>query len=227
MKTRILVLLVLPVVAFLHGSCNKKQWKETVNTSISVSLNDTSIYFGVNELSIDTVRLNIESVSLIGERLQAENINLAATLNSETTFTGLNPVSLTNFAIPQGTYEPLQAAVKFGGNAGTISLRGVYTNAGGITKNVSINLNYNELVLKNVAYNNSNSVTINKNSPGKIHITLDVDVLFDNINPSMWNAANTSVVAGQNTILVSNTNNSNIYNDILSKAGASLTYNFE
>ena len=227
MKNRIPYLLILSFAIVVMSSCNKKQWKETVETEIKIESVNTKVYFGVNVLSIDTVILSIESLVLDGNRIQAENIHLSETLNTEYVITENVSQDISSFSIPQGTYESFQFTSKIGGGVNSIELRGTYTLANNTVKQVLLKVDYNEFLLNQLVKNTSNPISIDKDKPGQITISVDPTILFDKLNPSLWNSANSSTINGQNGIEISNNSNLNMYNEVHSQIGASMLVNFE
>lgn len=227
MKIKYLLFSIVLICYSAIVSCNKNEWKETVSTEIKIQRTNSTVYFGVNTLEIDTAVMRLESISLTGNRIQAEDINLSETIDSEFELTSDDKLLINSFDIPQGTYETMQILTKWGSSSESIYLHGTYTNASGNPKNVILSLHYNELILQSVLDNNSQLISIDKNDASQIIVTVDVAVLFDNLNPSMWNAADQSTVQGQNTIVVSSNSNSSIYNSILPKISESISYGFE
>ena len=209
------------------SSCDRNQWKETVTTKIQIKSVNTSVYFGVNVLHIDNVIVNIESLFLSGNRIQAENINLSETLNDQYLLTENESKDISTFSIPQGTYESFLLTSKIGGGINSIELKGTYTLANNTVKKVVLELDYNEFLLNQMVENSSNPISIDKDIPGEITIAIDPSILFDKLNPSLWNAASNSTINGQNGINISNNSNSNMYNEIYSEIGTSLSVNFE
>ncbi len=209
------------------ASCDKKQWKETVETKIKIESVNTSVNFGANVLHIDTVIVNIESLALSGSRIQAESINLSETLNGEFLLTENVSQEISSFSVPQGTYESFLLTSKIGGGVYSIELRGTYTKANNTVKKVVLKLDYNQFLLNQMVENSSNPVSIDKDMAGEITLSIDPSILFKKLNPSYWNAANNSTINGQNGINISNSSNSSMYNEVHSQVGASLSVNFD
>jgi hypothetical protein len=209
------------------SSCDKKQWKETVETKIKIESVNTSVNFGVNVLHIDTVIVNIESLALSGNRIQAENINLSETLNGEYLLTENVSQEISSFSVPQGTYESFLLTTKIGGEVNSIELRGTYTKANNTVKKVVLKLDYNQFLLNQMVENSSSPVSIDKDMAGEITLSIDPSILFNKLNPSYWNSANNSTINGQSGINISNNSNSSMYNEVHSQVGASLSVNFE
>jgi hypothetical protein len=185
-----------------------------------------SIDFGANYLAIDTMYLEIGNFSLVGNRLQAEDIYLTKPGKVNGNFTGTDTELNVNFAVPQGTYEAMQLTMQFGGTA-SLRIRGTYYQANGNSKRVLIDVNSDEYIVKSILEAGAKTVLIDKNNPGKINILIDPNELFSGLNPGIWNAANPSVVGGQNAIEVSNSNNGNIHDLVKNKINSSISYSFE
>lgn len=227
MKNRILHLLSLLVLTITISACNKEQWKETVPTNVSIESVNTTVSFGVNTLTIDTIIVNLESMVLDGNRIQADNIHLSQAVNQEFVIVGSSTIQINSFDVPQGSYESFQLTSKIGGNTPSITLIGEYTLANNDVKKVVVSIDYNEFLLRQLVEDSSNPISIDTDYPGNIRISIDPNILFDNLNPSHWNAANPTVIAGQSAIQISNAANSNMYNQIQPKIGESMVFNFE
>lgn len=209
------------------SSCDKKQWKETVETKIKIESVNTSVNFGVNVLHIDTVIVNIESLTLSGSRIQAESINLSETLNGEYLLTENVSQEISSFSVPQGTYESFLLTSKIGGGVNSVELRGTYTKANNTVKKVVLKMDYNQFLLNQMVENSSSPVSIDKDMAGEITLSIDPSILFNKLNPSSWNSANNSTINGESGINISNNSNSSMYNAVHSQVGASLSVNFE
>ncbi|GEM_PF-5670967 len=225
MKTRLSHLLLFFVSTLLIASCDKEQWKETVATEVSISAENTSIFFGVNELRIDTIIMSLESLTLNGSRLQAENIQLTASVGNEFTMVNGSTSTVSSFSVPQGTYESFQLTSKFGGSSPSVVIIGEYVQPSGNNKKVLLRLNYNEFLIDEMV--NGNAISIDKANPGNIRIVVDPNVLFSGLNPSYWNSANNSNINGQNGIEISSSENSDMFNEISPKMNESVSYKYE
>ena len=82
-------------------------------------------------------------------------------------------------------------------------------------------MDYNEYLLRELVETSSEPISIDKDLPGTIKISIDPDIMFSNLNPSYWNSANNSQINGQNGIKITNSENSNMYNQVHSKIGES------
>ena len=214
MKSRLFKCVFLLLSVVLVAACNKEQWKETVQTDVQIRVKNNTVSFGANVLTIDTLIISLESLSLDGQRLQAENIHLTSAVNSTYTLVG-NTSQVSSFSVPQGTYETFQLTSKFGGTNPSITIIGEYSQPSGTVKKVFLELAYNEYLLQDMV--NSNSISIDKDNPGIITISIDTEIMFDNLNPSYWNAANQSNINGQNGIEISNSNNSDLLTRLFQK----------
>lgn len=220
-----IIYLVLFVGAFAFTACNKEEWKETVNTKVYFKATGTSIYFGVNYLEIDSFSISMNNFSMVGNRIQAEDIFLVSPETVSGTFVDADDQLSLSFDIPQGTYEQMQLSMQLSGSS-SLTIRGTYHLASGNTKLVLIDFDVQDYIVKKILQGGSETVLIDKDSPGSIVLTLDASVLFSDINPSYWNGASPSVVGGQNAIQISNTENANMHSLIANKISASLAYEY-
>ncbi len=227
MKHRIHIQLLLLICIFAVSSCNKDQWKETVETDITLESVNTEVYFGANVLKIDTIIITIETMVLDGDRLQADNIHLSETIDQEFILVDNSIETISTFSIPQGTYESFQFTSKIGSSVSSIQIIGTYTKPNNDVKKVVLELDYNEYLLRELVDESSDPISVDKDSPGIIQISIDPNIIFSNLNPSFWNAANTSQINGHTGIEISNSANSNIYNQIQPKIGESMSFDFD
>lgn len=179
---------------------------------------------GANTLVIDTLTMNFDRLDLNGKRLQAEDISLTANLNGDFNALGNQRTLLTTFDVPQGTYEPLQLGADIGGPSVPIVLKGRYISANGTFKVVRIELDFDNYLLYKIVKNNSETISIDKDEANEILINFDMQVLFDEMNPSLWNAATPSTIGGQNGVAISASQNSNLYNLIAPKVSQTISY---
>lgn len=227
MKKSILYLAPALIFILALSACNKKQWKETVSTEVTIESVNTTVTFGTNTLTIDTIYVNLESMILDGNRLQADNIHLSETINQEFILLENSIEHISSIDVPQGSYDSFQLTTKIGGNSPSIRLIGEYTLANNDVKKVILSLDYNEFLLRNLVENSSNPISIDTDNPGNIRISIDPEILFSNLNPSHWNAAIPTIVGGQNTVEISSLANPSLLNQIQPKISESLLINFE
>lgn len=214
MKTTI-GLFALLFSALLLGACNSKQWKETVETTIQLKSSSSHIQFGTqHSLSIDTLTLSVNSFSLAGNRIQAEDIFLVS--DAQYTASDLGDAGTFNatFKIPQGTYESLQLTTELVGQ-NSFLLRGVYLGPLGVPKRVELNLESTDFMIKPLLENGEETILIDKNTPKIISISMDLNSLMADVGPGLWNAAVATGSGGQETIKISEMQNGNMYNAIL------------
>lgn len=214
MKTTI-GLFALLFSALLLGACNSKQWKETVETTIQLKSSSSHIQFGTqHSLSIDTLTLSVNSFSLAGNRIQAEDIFLVSDAQYTASQTGEAGTFNATFKIPQGTYQPLQLTTELVGQ-NSFLLRGVYEGPLGVPKRVELNVESADFLITSILENGKETVSIDKNTPKIISISMDLNSLMADVGPGLWNAAVATGSGGQETIKISQMQNGNMYNAIL------------
>ncbi len=201
--------------ALLLGACNSKQWKETVETTIQLKSSSSHIQFGTqHSLSIDTLTLSVNSFSLAGNRIQAEDIFLVSDAQYTASQTGGTGTFNATFNIPQGTYESLQLTTELVGQ-NSFLLRGVYVGPLGVPKRVELNVESADFLITSILENGKETVSIDKNTPKIISISIDMNSLMADVGPGLWNAAVATGSGGQETIKISQMQNGNMYNAIL------------
>lgn len=225
MKIRYGVLVFIGVM-FMLSSCNKGQWKETVQSDVHFRTSSMSLSFGANTLVLDSMIVRLGNFSLAGDRIQADDIYLTNGTVVTTTFTGTESQFATSFAIPQGTYNNIQFTSELDGTA-SLKITGTYYNPSGSTKKVVITMDNTQYIIKNIMDAGTETVQVDTDHPKNIVISLNIETLFANINPSLWNAATPSVIAGQQAIQVSASQNGNMHGLIAQKVQESVTYQYE
>lgn len=220
-KTFLFVVLISITVL---SACSKSKWKETSPTNVYLKMNTTQMEVGANTLFIDTLSIHFDRLDLNGKRLQAEDVSLSSDLSGNFSAIGNQNALVTTFAVPQGTYEPLQLGADIGEIAVPIVLKGRYVSANGTTKIVRIELNYDNYLLYKIVKNNAETISIDKEENNEILINFDMQILFDEMNPSHWNAATPSSIGGQNGVAISASQNSNLYNLIAPKVNETISF---
>jgi hypothetical protein len=219
-------ILVFIGAMFALSSCNKGQWKETVKSAVHFRASTMSLGFGANTLVLDTLIVRIGNFSLAGDRIQADDIYLMNSAVVTATFTGIESEVATSFDIPQGTYNDIQFTSKFDGTA-SLLISGTYYSPSGSSKKVLITLDNAQYLIKNILDAGTETVQVDTDHPKNIVLILNTEVLFDEINPSYWNAATQSVIAGQQAIQVSPSQNGNLHSLIEQKVQDAITYEYE
>ncbi len=210
------------LLAFLSGililgACNSKQWKETVETTIKLKSNNSHIQFGTqHNLSIDTLTISVNSFSLEGNRIQADDIYLVSDAQYTASQTGEAGMFNATFDIPQGTYESLVLTSELVGQ-NSFQLRGVYLGPLGVPKRVELNIESDDFMIKPLLENGKETISIDKNTPKTISISIDMNSLMADVGPGLWNASVATGSGGQETIKISEMQNGNMYNAILGR----------
>lgn len=139
---------------------------------------------------INTALLYTESLSFIGSREQAGDINLSKTIDKQ--LNGNSSESL-HFDIPQGTYTHLEARILLSRNSGvahTMKIIGRHHYAGGGFDNFIIEID-NDLLISGVSKNadGTNNVVLSKKVDRNVAIDLNLNSLLDGISEAEWMAA--------------------------------------
>lgn len=220
-------LLILFAGVLLISSCNSKQWKETVETTVQLKSSNSHVYFGTqHNLAIDTLTIHVNSFSLAGNRIQAEDIYLTSDAQYSASHIGGTGIFNTTFDIPQGTYESLQLTTELNGQ-NSLLIRGVYEGPLGVPKRVELNVESSDFLIKPLLENGEETISVDKNFPKMISITIDTDSLLADVPPGLWNAAVATSIGGQQVIQVSDLHNANMYNAILGRLNDSFNCEIE
>ena len=223
-KTKLLVVFAF---AWLISSCNSKQWKETVETTVHLKSSNSHVYFGPqHNLEMDTLTVTVKSFALEGKRIQAEEIFLTNEAQYTASQIGGTGVFNTSLDIPQGTYESLQFTTELNGQ-NSLSIRGIYEGPLGIPTRVEIDLESSDFFIRPLLDNVEESISVDKNVPRNISISIDTDSLLADVSPGLWTAAVATNIGGQQVIQISSTQNANMYSAILGRLNESFNCEIE
>lgn len=223
MKKIISVISILFVLLVLDA-CAKK-WTKTADTPVHFSATTNELTIAGKTFEIEELKVHFNALSISGERIQAEPIELAYAPNEAINF--ISDSKSFNWEIPQGTFTSL----KLDGNiktSNTLVINGVYYFPNGNTYDIQINLDLTDAIHEKVLDSDgSETALVEAKSPKPLSIQLDTEILFSEINPGLWNAAAVTNNNGSETIVVNELNNASLYNALSSKFSESFKVKFQ
>ncbi|GAB5417730.1 MAG: hypothetical protein Crog4KO_25210 [Crocinitomicaceae bacterium] len=226
-QTNLKLLVLLLVSASILASCNKKKWNETFPSAVSYETSSNEVTLAGKPFVIESLITNYSGLHLKGERLQGESIDLIQANSTVIDF--INAPAGPNFEIPRGTYtEMTLETVMQNSTEPSLKITGTYYFPGGTTYSVDISLEINEQLIYDVIdVDGESTILIDEDNPKDLTIYMDIEVLFSEINPGLWNAAAVTSQNGSQTIVVDELNNASIYNGLSSQIGEALIVKFQ
>lgn len=222
------IIIGLVCMGLILVSCNKKKWLDSVSTSVEISLEEDEVDFNNGVFVVDTVFFAMKNLTIGGSRLQEEDIHLINGNNLSLGFLP-NQFSETSFMIPQGTYSSMNLSGELNSDEeNNAFISGNYYFANGTTHSVKIYFD-ETILLGNQLLDTDGDVVvlIDSEIEKSIELVLDLDELFDAVNPGHWTAANVSGGPGNTSIIITAQNNSSIYSALLAQMPSCLNPRFQ
>jgi len=202
---------------FLWSSCKKKdKWKQPTSVKFKMDINRTPGLGG--NLSFTGGNIKLAYFTFNGNREQGGDIYFNKTYNPLLViFDPNNVVPEWNFEIPQGSYSQIKISFKtFDEGDQNIIVTGSYKNS---TNNVTYPIRFEfsvdeayEVVSKTSS--GSTNIILDKNVASTAEITMDPVYWFQTVTTAMLDTAQVAAVGGAQTILINDTINSNIYEEV-------------
>ena len=222
-------ILLLLLVAMSFTSCERK-WKETAPLSVSIKLVNTAIS---EYVIINSGEVYLSTFGINGARKQGDAVAFSNNL-PEGTMASLQDGSIIpsiEYDIPQGTYSSfvINMGIKPKASIGSLALFGEHV---GIDDNGEVESHRIEFI-----YNPATNYSLNTVSSGEINfvsdqkakaiINLDAKYLLSSISNSMWMEAEHTELNGVETIIVSENDNTTIYNILVGRLNSSFSAHIE
>src|SRR5690606_11271230 len=199
-----------------------------VPTSVVISMEEVEVDFNNGVFVVDTVFFAMKNLTIAGSRLQEEDINLINGDNLGLRFLP-NQFNETSFMIPQGTYSSMNVSGELNSNEeNSAFISGNYYFANGTIHSVKIYFDETLLLGSQLLDTDGDVVVlIDSEIEKSIELVLDLDELFDAVNPGQWTAANVSGGPGNTSIVINVQNNSSIYTALLAQMPTCLNPRFQ
>lgn len=209
-------ILIILILAFSWG-CGKKELNEPTDVDITIDINRSPSSEGHLQFHDGYIRL--ASFSVEGVRQEGAEVELSKEFESGNLhyFSPSNPVSNLNIEIPQGNYTDLNIAFNTFDDTDdpTILVEGTYTNESNQNFPIIFEFLSSEYFSINSESDDSNSVIeLDKDIYSSAFITLDPIYWFDLISTNAWDNADLVEINGDMTILINESNNSAIYDNV-------------
>jgi len=194
--------------------CQKQQLKKPSKASFTFNSNKNDTQQEI--IHVKQIDYQINGFEIIGERKEGASINFVRDLDLAIDFNDQSVISSLNFDIPQGDYTQLYFNVKSNVNSiFNLSVRGKYKLIQGPTVDVVFEIN-KDMVFSFLL----NNIELDKKSPKTFELFYDVKSWFSYLTESdLDNAAlityNNGLGLGNSTILINESNNTNLYNNVL------------
>ncbi|PWL28141.1 MAG: hypothetical protein DCO96_09190 [Fluviicola sp. XM-24bin1] len=218
---------LLLFAAFAFTACNKQHLNKTTKSSVIFAASSNEVEIAGQPFVMDQITLNLADIQISGESIQAGDMSLTLADNASTDF--LNPVAGKELEFPVGTYPEMNfnTAVISNG-APSVNIHGTYYRGNGDTYDVIIALNIDQDITSQLLdTDGSTTILLEENDSKSLSLKLDMEILFSDLIPGLWNAAAVTNNNGAQTIAVNELNNTNIYNAISGKIGESFVVGFQ
>ncbi|MDX1651453.1 MAG: hypothetical protein R3277_03100 [Brumimicrobium sp.] len=228
MRTLSYIILVSVSISLLL-SCKKSKWKEPTDVSFMVDINKSTAVNG--NLSFTGGNIILREIEFDGKRIQADDVYFESEYDN-----GLNiPFSSSTvngelqFDIPQGTYTTIRIDFR-AENSGTESMKvvGIFKNSGGIDVPVIVEpkrIEFYDQVSKNGQ--NETEIDLIATQPSIAVIKLNPVYWFATVSMTQMEDAQTVMVNGVESIVISEVVNEDIYDIIDDRFGGGVEIIFD
>jgi len=220
-------ILSITIIFLMVLSCNKNKFNKTQSSEVKFKASSNQVTIAGKQFVMDKISIDFSDLQLKGERIQGEPVSQTMAMSAPVNF--LSSSVTGKFEIPFGTYTAMNIATELSiKGTPSVSITGTYYLSNGSTHYVDIRLDIEEDFLLDLEdTDGSSTILIDENQTKIVVFELDVETLFSDLNPGLWNAAAVTSNNGSNTVVVDEMNNQNIYNAISGKIGESFEVRFE
>lgn len=210
-------ILFLSIILFFN-SCGKK-WKQTTTV-------DFQFYISPSEptdfLQFTSGEMKIREIDFSGDRKKGGGVNFTNSISNGAVLNLNNGIAtpLISYDIPQGTYNKINLTIKAFDEdpSPSISLYGFYMEDSSETIPIIFEFhsgqNFNVSGKTNAG---QNQIVLIEDKPATCKITFDPNYWFDTVTENLLDDADETIVDGESTIVINETNNTIIYNLISSR----------
>ena len=219
---KLYIIFTLTAFAFLSG-CTKGQWDVEVPSSTNCSVTTDTIVIAGKNLVFNKLQLESNGYTFTGNRVQAGNITQSSSNTHQFDFINgiMNPTI--DLDIKQGTYDQMSLNISIDElNSNSLELEGTYYLATGATYEVDMEFDVPTDVLIDML-KDQEFVSFSSDESIHINIQFNPEILFQDVNPGLWNAAAVTSINGSNTIVVDQLNNQSIYSSIHTNISESIS----
>jgi len=213
MKKGIYILSVM-MVALLLGSCKKNQLKKPTDVQVTMDINRSPNTEGTLEFNQGYIR--IAEFTYEGTRQEGAPIELSTEFSSGLTINFLSESFVSDLMadVPQGNYTDLK--VRFDtfddDDAPTLEVSGTYTDGTSTTYPIIFQFMSSEsFVIKGEDDDGQDIIVLDKDVSAFVNVQLDPVYWFDIVSANMLDNATKYEVNGQQTIVINEEQNEDIY----------------
>jgi hypothetical protein len=214
---------LLPIILFatVFSSCGKK-WKQTTKANFSFSVNEGTTPSG---LHFTGGNFRLTEVHFTGSRKQGGNVDFTNHPNSNLNLAtgGSDPVVV--YDIPQGTYKNIQLEFRTdqeNDSTPSMILTGQYINLAHDTFQVYFDFEASEIFRVQAQSNNAGQeITMIEGTPATVSVILDSEYWFDLITSTQLDNADQIMLNGKPSIIINESDNSDIYQSVSSRISES------
>lgn len=209
--------IIFTLILAAFWSCRKKELNEPTHVDITVDINRSLSSEG--HLQFNNGYIRLASFSVEGVRQEGPEVELSKEFETGNLhyFSSSNPVSNLELDIPQGNYTDLDISFNTFDDTDdpTIMVKGTYINQSSQSFPVQFEFLSSEYFSINSESDDGSSVIeLDKDIYSSALITLDPIYWFDLISTSAWDNADLVEINGVMTILINESNNSAIYDNV-------------
>lgn len=205
------------LLSFFFISCGKK-WKKTteVDFQFKMSTAAPSTFLAFESGSIAFTDFYFE-----GERKQGKEVSFHSAQPDGWTVDYASGITAppVQFDIPQGTYVEIELEIENEGFSGaTIELQGTYTNS--LSEQIPVVFQYFEddvFYFRAEADNGLSEIVLIEDQPAVAEVIFNVSSWFTTVTANMFSQAQKSFIGGQEAIVISDSENSEIYDLVVSR----------
>lgn len=225
-KIHILVCLVFAVL--MVQSC--KKYKKPTSVTFYMDMEASPLYNG--KLTFSSGYFSLYKLSFDGKRKKGDDVGFEKEYASplQVAFDPNNASQELMFTIPQGIYEKIEMKFETDDDNGIVSLKvvGNYQNTSGDNIPVYLEINESEVFeLKGIA-SSGQDIVLDKDVATKAKVLFNVTYWFESVSMNSFENAVLTSVNGTDSIVISNTSNESIYDNIIDRLEESdkIIFNF-
>lgn len=208
-------IIVFSLLIFLTlQGCKKNQLKIPTDVSFKMDINRNPSNTG--HLVFNNGSILLAAFDIEGTRQEGDPIAFSKSFPQglSVNFSPTNTISDLFFNIPQGVYTDLDVSFETFDDNGdiTILVEGQYTNQSSVTFPLRFEFLSSEYFsINGESGSGSGTIVLNKDTPVSTLVKFDPIYWFGTISNNMFNNADLVNIGGQMTILINESNNSDIY----------------
>ncbi|HOY48874.1 MAG TPA: hypothetical protein PL185_09905 [Flavobacteriales bacterium] len=225
MKKTYITPALFAIILLVLGSCEKK-FKETSPLNLKVKMINPDVS---DFVTLKTGQIYLSTFGITGDRKQGDDVlfvnNLPADSYADLKTETVSPA--VNYSLPQGTYTNLvvNMGIKPKDSIGAIVLQGEYVEEeeGGEHEIHRFIFRYDPETLYSLNTTLLGEINVVSDQNTSANVILDVKYLFANISEQMWHSSHHIEIDGVETILINETENTTIYNLLISRLNAAFS----